>query len=458
MRRDLAGGKRPDGQHRTRIRRRPDPADIHVRPTQDPLTGVAGLVPFGTFVKGLGVDRALHAAFDRLKSGLHMVYRVGDVLRLLIDGLVVGETRVYPIEALAADALFTRLAGGMVPSVDVLYDDLRRFDDGDRERLLGMVVEHGLALLKARSHKVIHLDIDTTVEPLFGEQIEGARKGPNPRYRGRVSYHPIVARVAEVNAVVGARLRPGDTGFGNDDVPWLKGVIEAVRKAVGPDVVIVVRIDAAGDSVEVLRAIDQLGCLFVIKARMSPDLCRAVVLAPERLWRTVDRDADRRPIRQVMAVPDFCRAVWAERAVQYDVIAVRERDRSGGRKLYLWADEEWTAHAFVTNALDWDEDEIAREYAPRAGIEPLIGEFKHGYGIGQVPTGDFGANEVMFLLKLLAYNLVQRFVRTLHPSLRSWQIAWLRRVLLRVPGRLVRHARGTTLLVPFASRIAPLRN
>lgn len=209
MRRVLAGSKRPDGQHHTLIRRRPDPADIHVRPTEEPLTGVAGLVPFGAFVKGLGVDRALHAAFDRLKSGVRMVYRVGDVLRLLIDGLVVGETRVYPIEALAADALFLRLTGGMVPSVDVLYDNLRRFDGGDREQLLRMVVDHGLALVLTRSHKVLHLDIDTTVEPLFGEQIEGALKGPNPRYRGRVSYHPIVARIAEVNAVVGARLRSG---------------------------------------------------------------------------------------------------------------------------------------------------------------------------------------------------------------------------------------------------------
>jgi hypothetical protein len=78
--------------------------------------------------------------------------------------------------------------------------------------------------------------------------------------------------------------------------------------------------------------------------------------------------------------------------------------------------------------------------------------------MGRVPTGDFGANAVMFLLKLLAYNLVQRFVRTLHPSLTSWRIEWLRRVLFRVPGRLVRHARGLTLRVPFASRIAPLLN
>jgi hypothetical protein len=33
----------------------------------------------------------------------------------------------------------------------------------------------------------------------------------------------------------------------------------------------------------------------------------------------------------------------------------------------LWADEEWAAPAFVTNALDWDEDELAQEYAPHAG-------------------------------------------------------------------------------------------
>jgi hypothetical protein len=288
-------------------------------------------VPFGAFVKGLGVDRALHAAFDRLESGVRMVDRVGDVLRLLIDGIVVGETRVYPIEALAADALFLRLTGGMVPSVDGIYDDLRRFGGGDRERLLRTVVDHGLALVLARSHKVIHLDTDTTVEPLFGEQIEGACKGPNPRYRGRLSDHPIVARVAEVNAVVGARLRPGDTGFGNDAVPWLKEVIESVRKAVGPDVVIVVRRHAAGDAVEVLRPIDPLGCLFVIKARMSPDLCRAVVIAPERAWRTVDRDANGRPVRQVLAVPDCTRDVWAKRWMQCDVIAVRVLFRGPGR-------------------------------------------------------------------------------------------------------------------------------
>ena len=37
----------------------------------------------------------------------------------------------------------------------------------------------------------VHLDIDTTVEPLFGHQ-EGALPRPNPHYHGRPSYHPIL--------------------------------------------------------------------------------------------------------------------------------------------------------------------------------------------------------------------------------------------------------------------------
>jgi len=458
VRREEAGGQRPDGQHQNQIRVRRDPSTIHLQPTDDPLTGVAGLVLFGSYLRKLGVDKALHATFDHLKSGVRMVYQVGDVMRLIMDALVVGEQRIFPIEALAGDPLFVLLAGGMVPSVDVLYDDLRRFGDADIEALLDLMRVHGLAALRGRTFKILHIDIDSTVEPLFGEEIEGANKGYNPRYRGRVSYHPLLARIAEVNTVVGARLRPGDTSFGVDDVPWLKEVIGNVRKAVGPDTVLIVRIDTAGDAVEVLDAIDKLGCLFVIKAKMGPELCEQVALLPDRAWSTVDRDADQRPVRQVIAVPDFTRKCWAERKVLYDVIAVRERDKVGGRKLYLWADTDWTAHAYVTNMFDWDESDIAEEYAQRAGIEPLIGELKYGYGIGKVPTGDFQANHVMFLLKLLTYNLVQRYVRAQHPTLVKWQIEWLRRVLFRVPGRLVRHARKLVLLVSRTSRLVTMLN
>jgi hypothetical protein len=457
VRRDEAGGKRPDGHVQSKVRHRPDPARIHVTPTTDRLTGVAGLVAFGVFLRAIGLDAARHAAFDDLKEGPRMVYRVGEVLRLLRDALVAGETRVFGLEALAADALLTRLAGGMVPSVDIVYDDLRRFRALDRNAPRDLMVEHGLALRRGRAFTILHLDIDTTVEPLFGAEIEGARPGPNPRYHGRPSDHPLLARIAEVNAIVGARLRPGDRSFGEADVPWLREVLQTVRKAVGPTVLLVVRIDAAGDCLAVLKAVDALGVRVLVKAKMTPDRCAGIVALPATQWRTTDRDVDGRPSQQ-MATLDFTRSCWDAACVRFDVVAVRERDKDGGRKLYRWPDTDWTAHAYVSNAFDWDEEESVATYAPRAGIEPLIGELKRSYGLGQVPTGDFDANHVMFLLKLLAYNLVQRFVRARHPALTGWHLPWLRRVLFCVPGRLVRHARGTELQVPETSRIARMLN
>lgn len=49
-------------------------------------------------------------------------------LRLLIDLLVVGEFRIFSLEAVAADPLLVRLCGGVVPGLDTPYRDVRRFD------------------------------------------------------------------------------------------------------------------------------------------------------------------------------------------------------------------------------------------------------------------------------------------------------------------------------------------
>jgi hypothetical protein len=48
-------------------------------------------------------------------------------------------------------------------------------------------------------------------------------------------------------------------------------------------------------------------------------------------------------------------------------------------------------------------------------------------------------------LKVLAHNLVRRYVADRVPALRTWRVPWLRRALFVVPGRLVRSGRRRTL-------------
>jgi hypothetical protein len=317
----------------------------------------------------------------------------------------------------------------------------------DLEQMMAEHGLHGVEHLRGR----VHLDFDTTVEPLFGSQ-EGALPGPNPRYHGRPSYHPMLAYLAETGTCVGGVLRPGDRGLGDADPPAIGAWVTRLRKRLKHyQCVLVVRADAGADCT--VGAIHDAGSFFNIKARMTRDLCDAI--ATHATWTTVEHDADGRAMRQVAEIR-FSRGEWGARGRWFRVVAVRERDKETGKQIHLWADLDYTVQAYITN--DWQStpDEIAREYDGRAEIEPQIGGLKHGWGIGKVPSADFHANHAMFLLKLLSHNLVQRFVRWTAPKLSKWSIEWLRRVLICIPGRLTHSGNQWELRLPPKSPLNAL--
>ncbi|WP_292457883.1 transposase, partial [Methylibium sp.] len=248
VRRDVMGGKRGDGHERDQRISRPSGRSIR-RGRPDPnLTGVAGLVPFGAYLEEIGVDRELRRAFFELKDGPMVVYPMETQMRMLIDAFAVGEQRVFGLESLAADPLFVKLAGGVVPSIDTVYRDLARFDEMENAKLELIMASHGLATLAELTtpQPYVHVDIDTTVEPLFGQQ-EGALPGYNPRYRGRNSYHPILAAIAETGACIGARLRPGDVGLGGDDAKLIQTYVKRAVAHAPRGRMVVARIDSGAD-------------------------------------------------------------------------------------------------------------------------------------------------------------------------------------------------------------------
>jgi hypothetical protein len=412
---------------------------------------MAGLARFGAFLRERGVDRALRE-FRSLKSHGGTVYPMDAQLRLLLDAHAAGETRVFGIEALAADPLFARLAGGVVPSIDTVYRDLNRFDEAALEKLEALMARQGLDREQLRRHDDVHLDVDTTVTPQFGDK-EGALPGPNPRYHGRPSYHPLACRVAELDTCVGALLRRGDRAFGSEDVEDVRKFVRRVSGELHARQRLWVRIDAAGDDASLFKMLEEERALFVTKPRLTTNLWEATSKVEQ--WRTVDWDAFDEPVTEVADVP-FERPGWRDAGVRVRVIAVRTRELRAGRQLYLWDGLDWTVKLYVTNSDD-PAEEIARRYEGRAGIEPLIAEWKNGWGIGESPCWAFHANHAVLLLKLLAHNLVRRFVRQLAPKLNRWRVAWLRRALIRVPGRLVRSGRRWLLRVPPACALMRLR-
>jgi Transposase DDE domain group 1 len=455
VRRDALGGKRGDGHRRLGQRIvRPDPGRVRVGGADASLTGCGGLVHFGAFLRQQGIDHELGRRFSRLKSGPLVVYPMPAQMRLLIDAAAVGEDRVFGLESWAADPLFVRLAGGVVPSLDTVYRDLARFDDGAIADLEAWMSEQGLVDLPCEPNERLHIDVDSTVEPLFGTQ-QGALPGPNPRYHGRPSYHPLLAAVAETGTVIGAELRPGDRGFGDEQADFIAGCIDRLR-ARHPSAVVCVRIDAAGDCTRLMTTIAERNAYFFIKAKMDRQLCDSIALRP--YWKTVDVDAHGHALTQVAEVV-YMRPSWLEADLRVRVIARRTREHTSGRQTALWQGADWTTQVFLTNDPFIDPGDVPFEYNGRASIEPLIAELKQAWAIGKAPSETFVANHAMFLLKLLAHNLLRRFVRSTRLAhLQTWRASWIRRVLLCVPGRLLRSGRRWSLRLPPASPLLRLHS
>jgi len=68
-------------------------------------------------------------------------------------------------------------------------------------------------------YAMIHINIDTTVETIYGCQ-QGGRKGHNPKNRGKKGFRPVLCFIEETREYFMGKLRRGET-IGGEEVAAL---------------------------------------------------------------------------------------------------------------------------------------------------------------------------------------------------------------------------------------------
>lgn len=88
------------------------------------------------------------------------------------------------------------------------------------------------------------------------------------------------------------------------------------------------------------------------------------------------------------------------------------------------------------------------EYNDRGQVENIIKELKNGFGMEDMPTGDFGANSFWFSLGVLAYNvfIIKKHL-VLPEAFKTKTIQSIRWMLIEIGGKVVKHARRLCLKV-----------
>jgi len=119
-------------------------------------------------------------------------------------------------------------------------------------------------------------------------------------------------------------------------------------------------------------------------------------------------------------------------------------------------DTDWRYEAIVTN-LEWEPIDLWRFYNQRCCMENYIKEAKNGFSIDRIATSEFQGNELDLLIKLLAYNLFERFkLDCCEPVHRGYTIARFRLEFFHCAATLIQHSRSVILKLAkdFANQYA----
>ncbi len=403
-------------------------------PEQFDLTGATGNGGAGPFfeyaldVLSFGGKAAV--LFDDTKAG-NALYSGGfDIVHLALLRPL-GFIRPQDFSAVAMDPfLALKLGADRLPDPSTVNRSLHRLEGEDRRSLLRelnwQVVTPSLRAEGPPPYVI--LDGDSSVEVVYGDHLQGAAKGYNPRARGRASYHPLIFSDGVRDLVLGAWLRPGNAGDRKDFLEHYRETRNHLASIGRP--IRYVRLDRGfrGEDVYVAFESDEVG--YTVKSTKSKRIREALCNA-EFVEFTCEGDGDQIEVTEVMVKLSG----WSR---QRRVVVVRRRQRNPAQQwLGAWG---WRYECIVTN-LDWSAEDIWRFYNRRCQAENLIKELKEGYGIDKLSTGSFGANDADLVLKVISYNLIWAFRHAALP--RKWRpftIRTLRKMLLRIPGVLRTHA------------------
>jgi hypothetical protein len=236
------------------------------------------------------------------------------------------------------------------------------------------------------NYSKIHIDIDTTVETLYGNQ-QGGRKGHNTKHRGKKGYRPILCFIEETREYMSGKLRRGATVGGKECASFVKTIKHRLPGCVKT---VVVRADGEFLSSKSIAALIEEGYDFIVgNKQCEPDFDPQAWYRP---WRAEEKEYNScvfKPFGWKVA----CRFV---------VMRVLKKPVEH-EQLPLFEDDRYIYRIFCTS-LKGKAHEVIAEYDKRADVENLIGEAKRE-GLDAIPSTKFKNNYAWFQLVMLAYNI-----------------------------------------------------
>jgi hypothetical protein len=378
----------------------PEPNEIRASTPYDfeakSLTAYGGLLPVAAMLEKLDFRQLVEETLTvKRKTKVMTMYQF--VLAMVL-ACYVGFSRLYQFRFLQREPMLTGILAVLrLPPQSTFWRFLASLHLSVARQLLQVqrqMRERVWATANIQLTEVT-VDTDTTVHTLFGNQM-GARKGYNPKNKGKKSYQPILTFLAETKEYVAGALRTGDRPSGQEIAAHLDRVHAALPATVKT---VYGRADSGFYCWEAVQAYEKRNWWFIVVARKTARLVDELKAADWKRSPRTDADGQCEFIYQ----PEGWGKAYRFLALRYEK-KPEARSADEPEQYQLFDTAEYTYRVFVTN-MDAPLDALVGFYRGRASAENLIKEANNDAGLAAHPSRRWMMNANWFQLVMLAYNL-----------------------------------------------------
>ena len=387
------------------------------------ITSNAGLLSCRELDAALGLTETANDYIHESRTGRNVQHPLLPLLRQSVYSRLAGYEDTNDAERLAQDPAMRVIVGWQGTDKQAASTNtMSRFETEvltEEEKLEGLArlnVEWVDRAMAQTSHQRVILDMDSSESPVHGPQEGVAYNG----HFESVCYHPLFL-FNHFGDCEGAMLRPGNV---HSAERWREVLEPVVKRYQEKGVRLLFRADAAFAKPEVYEYLE------------SRDTGYAMRLPANEVLQGNIRHLLRRPVGRPPKKPVVRYHDFVYQAQSWDI------PRRVVAKVEWHQGELFPRVGFVVTNLNLPPAGVTHFYNGWGTAEQWIKEGKYALNWTRLSCHRFVANQVRLWLFVLAYNL-GNFMRrlTLPESVKHWSLRSVQTKLIKMGGRLVRHAR-----------------
>ena len=387
------------------------------------ITSDAGLLACRELDAALGLTETANDYIHEGRTGRNVQHPLLPLLRQSVYSRLAGYEDTNDAERLAQDPAMRVIVGWQGTDKQAASTNtMSRFETEvltEEENLDGLArlnVEWVARAMGQTSHQRVILDMDSSESPVHGQQEGVAYNG----HFESVCYHPLCL-FNHFGDCEGAMLRPGNVLSAER---WREVLEPVVKRYQEKGVRLLFRADAAFAKPDVYEYLEARDTGYAMRLPANEVL-------QGNIRHLLKRPVGRPPKKPVVRYHDF-----VYQAQSWNI------PRRVVAKVEWHQGELFPRVGFVVTNLNLPPEGVTHFYNGRGTAEQWIKEGKYALNWTRLSCHRFVANQVRLWLFVLAYNL-GNFMRrlTLPESVKHWSLRSVQTKLIKMGGRLVRHAR-----------------